>query len=41
MIRDIFRMMFAEMFASSGFDHEIMLQRLQITVALIGSNPIF
>jgi len=39
MVKDMFRMMLAEMFAGMGFDHEIALQRFQFGIALIGSSP--
>jgi hypothetical protein len=39
MIKDVFRLIFSEMFAAHGFDHEVMLQRLQFGIALVTANP--
>lgn len=41
MIKDVLRFIGAEMFAQHGFDHEIMLQRLQYSIALVTANPFF
>ncbi len=39
MIKDVLRLILAEMFAQHGFDHEVILQRLQFGIALVTANP--